>query len=301
MGLAIFGKPPAMPVPRRVGKQAQSVGEYEWLRTVPFVGVHVAAVAGFFLSPTRADWIGCAVFFVVLMFGVGAGYHRYFSHRAFKTSRLFQFVLAWIAQCTAQRGVLWWAHHHRGHHRHSDAEADVHSPGRWGFWHSHIGWVYDRNRDTDYSKIADFAKYPELVALNRLWLVPPVALGVVTYLLMGVSGVCVTFALSVVLVCHATFAINSLSHIFGSRRFATSDDSRNNWMLAIVMMGEGWHNNHHHYQSSARAGFYWWEIDLNWYILLALSRLGIVWGLRPVPQHVYAAALARPVVPSTGQ
>jgi stearoyl-CoA desaturase (delta-9 desaturase) len=294
-----FTRIPAAPPPRAAGKRARSLGEYEWIRTIPFAAVHVAALAGPFLEPTAGDWIGCAVMFVFLMFGVGAGYHRYYSHRAFKTGRGFGFVLAVLAQCTAQRGVLWWAHHHRGHHRHSDEPADIHSPGQWGFWHSHILWVYDRTRATDYSKIADFARYPELVVLNKLWLLPPVLLGVVTYLFMGLSGVCVTFALAVVLVCHSTFAINSLSHIFGKRRFATADDSRNNWLLAIIMMGEGWHNNHHHYQSSARAGFYWWEIDVTYYILRVLAAVGLVWDLRPVPRHVYAAAEAvpSPVVP----
>jgi len=262
---------------------------------ISFAAVHVAAIAAPFTQPDAAYWVGCAIAFVVLMFGVGAGYHRYFSHRAFKTSRVFQFLLAVLAQCTAQRGVLWWAHHHRGHHRHSDKLPDIHSPGRWGFWHSHIGWVYDRNHETDYSKIHDFARYPELVMLNRLWLVPPVLFGTVCYLTMGWSGLCVVFALSVVLVCHATFAINSLSHMFGSRRFATSDDSRNNWILAIIMMGEGWHNNHHRYQSAARCGFYWWEVDVNYYMLRVLAVFGIVWDLREVPKHVLDEAIGQPV------
>ncbi len=255
---------------------------------IPFAGVHVAALVGpFFVETTAADWIGCVVVFVALMFGVSAGYHRYFSHRAYKTGRIFQFFLALLAQCTAQRGALWWAHHHRNHHRHSDQPDDIHSPGHWGFWHSHIGWVFDDTHRTDYTKIADFARFPELVLLNKLWIIPPIAFGTIVYYTMGWSGLCVTFALGVVLVAHVTFGVNSLVHLYGKRRFKTTDDSRNNWVLAIIMLGEGWHNNHHHYQSSARVGFYWWEIDMTYYILCVLSWVGIVWDLRPVPPHVY--------------
>lgn len=259
----------------------------------PFAAVHLLAVAGFFASPTWQDWVCCGVLYVTRMFGLAGGYHRYFAHRSFKTSRVFQFLLAVLAQTTVQRGVLWWAAHHRNHHRHSDTERDIHSPEQWGFWYAHISWIYDDTRKTDYSRIKDFAKYPELVVLNKLWFVPPVLLGTAVYMLLGWSGLLVGFMLSTVLVCHATFAINSLAHVWGTARFDTGDTSRNHWFLALLLMGEGWHNNHHYFQSTARAGFFWWEIDVTYYMLLALRSVGLIWDVRPVPPRVYDVAAAR--------
>ena len=225
--------------------------------------------------------------FWVRMFGVTAGYHRYFSHRAYKTSRPFQFFLAILAQSSAQKGALWWAAHHRRHHKHSDGAGDIHSPLRDGFWHAHVGWILSSDSDaTEYGKIRDFAKYPELVWLNRLPLLPPIVLAVVVFLLFGWSGLIVGFFWSTIALWHSTFLINSLAHVFGSQRFETGDGSRNNWLLALLTLGEGWHNNHHHYQSSARNGFYWWEIDVTYYVLRALQALGLVWDLRPVPRHI---------------
>lgn len=227
------------------------------------------------------------------MFGVTAGYHRYFSHRSYKTGRIFQFLLALLAMSSAQKGVLWWAAHHRDHHRFSDTPWDVHSPVRGGFWHSHLLWILDANNDpTDLGKIKDLARFPELVWLNRHWYLPPVLLGVAVALTLGWSGLLIGFFLSTVLVWHATFTINSLAHIFGSRRYVTTDTSRNNWLLALLTLGEGWHNNHHHHMHSARQGFFWWEIDIVYYVLLALRRVGLVWDLR----EPTAAALAGPLV-----
>jgi stearoyl-CoA desaturase (delta-9 desaturase) len=242
------------------------------------------------MGPTWQDWVCCAVLYVARMYGVSLGYHRYFSHRAFKTGRVMQFFLAILAQSTTQRGALWWAAGHRNHHRYSDTERDVHSPKQWGFWYSHLNWIYDGTRRTDYDKVKDFVKYPELVILNKLWYLPAIIMGTVVYFLLGWTGLLVGFFFSTVLVCHATFAINSVAHVWGSRRFETTDTSRNHWLPAVLLLGEGWHNNHHHYQSSARSGFYWWEIDVAYYTLWLLARLGLVWDLRPVPAHVYEAA-----------
>ncbi|RAI34909.1 acyl-CoA desaturase [Rhodoplanes serenus] len=255
--------------------------------TVPFLLVHLACFA--------AIWTGVTVEAVILgvglywlrMFGIGAGYHRYFSHRAFSTSRPVQLGLAVLAQSTAQKSVLWWAAKHRHHHLHSDTEQDVHSPVRSGFLYSHVGWIFARRHDaTDLSKIADFARFPELMWLHRFDLVPAVILAVLCFLGAGWSGLVVGFFWSTVAVYHATFCINSLAHVRGKKRFVTGDESRNNWVLAIMTMGEGWHNNHHAYQSSARQGFRWWEIDPTYYILLGLSRLGVVWDLKTPPAQV---------------
>jgi len=262
---------------------------YQWLGTWPLVVVHLACLGALFTGATWQDWAMCAFLYFARMFAVTGAYHRYFSHRTFKTSRWFQFVLAFWAQTSSQRGALWWAAHHRDHHKFSDTPWDVHSPVRKGFWYSHIGWIYDHNEDTNYNRVRDLSKYPELVWLNKYWLVPPVALGIVVAATMGLSGLLVGFLLSTVLLWHGTFTINSLAHVWGSRRYDTTDTSRNNFWLALLTMGEGWHNNHHHHMMSTRQGFYWWEIDITYYILKAMSWVGLVWDLRPPPASAYAA------------
>lgn len=259
----------------------------DWAGAIPFILCHVACFAAIWTGVTWQALVVCAVLYVVRMWGVTAGYHRYFSHRTYKTGRVFQFVLAFLAQTSAQRGALWWAAHHRRHHKHSDEPGDVHSPVLGGFWHSHVAWLfYDGAGETDLDKIKDFAKYPELRWLDKYFLVPPIALGAACALLFGWSGLVVGFFWSTVLLWHGTFLINSLAHVFGKRRFQTTDDSRNNGWLALITLGEGWHNNHHRYQASARNGFYWWEIDVTYYGLKALSWLGLVWDLRPVPEKI---------------
>jgi stearoyl-CoA desaturase (delta-9 desaturase) len=223
------------------------------------------------------------------MFFVTGGYHRYFSHRSYKTSRAFQFVLASGAVLAAQRGPLWWAAHHRTHHKLSDAPGDLHSVVQSGFWWAHMGWFLSRTNDaTDQARIKDFAKYRELRWLDRWWMIIIVGLGVATFAIGGLFGLVWAFAVPTMLCWHGTFTINSLAHVWGSRRYATGDDSRNNGVLAVITMGEGWHNNHHHYQVSARQGFYWWEVDLTYYALRALAAVGLVWDLHGVPEHIKA-------------
>jgi stearoyl-CoA desaturase (Delta-9 desaturase) len=253
---------------------------------IPFIVIHLCALGAFWSGFTTEAVVCCVVLYVVRIFAVTGGYHRYFAHRTYKTSRVFQFVLAFLAQSTAQKGALWWAAHHRNHHRLSDQPGDLHSPVQDGFWYSHMGWLFNNTSETDYSGIPDLNRYAELRFLNRYHLLPPIALGVGTFLLFGWSGLFVGFFLSTVLTWHATFTINSLSHVFGKRRFPTTDDSRNNWLLAILTFGEGWHNNHHRFSSSARQGFYWYEYDITYYILKTLSLFGIVWDLRPIPQSI---------------
>jgi stearoyl-CoA desaturase (Delta-9 desaturase) len=275
---------------------------YDWVPFTPFLLVHLAVFGALWTGATWVDWTVCAVLYVARMFGVTGAYHRYFSHRTYKTSRWFQFVLAFLAETSSQKGALWWAAHHRNHHKYSDLPWDVHSPIQRGFWYSHVGWLVDRGTEfTDYERVKDLAKYPELVWLNKNWLVPPVILGVATWLLFGWSGLWIGFCLSTVLVWHGTFTINSLSHVFGKRRFPTGDTSRNNWLLAMITLGEGWHNNHHHHMGSTRQGFYWWEIDVTYYILKAMSWVGLVWDLRPVPEHVLAEGRARDAAEGAGK
>jgi stearoyl-CoA desaturase (delta-9 desaturase) len=258
--------------------------------TIPYWSIHVAAVVG--VAITGLSWRGLALavaLYLPRMFFVTAGYHRYFSHRSFKTSRWFQLVLGIGATLTAQKGPLWWAAHHRIHHKLSDAPGDLHSVKQSGFWWAHHGWILTRDLEgTDLSRIKDFARAPELVWLNRWWTLPPLALAALTLAIGGFDAFVWAFCVAQVMCWHATFTINSLSHLWGSTRYSTEDESRNNPVLAMLTMGEGWHNNHHHYQASARQGFTWWEVDATYYVLRGLAAVGLVWDLRGVPEHVRA-------------
>lgn len=238
------------------------------------------------------------------MFGITGGYHRYFSHRSYKTGRVFQFILGFIGASAAQKGPLWWAAHHRHHHRHSDTEEDLHSPRINGLWWAHLGWVISpKFVDTNIEAVRDLAKFSELRWLNDNHHIAPISLGVFTFFLgvalnywfpgLGTNGFQMLiwgFFISTVLTYHATFCINSFTHMIGRRRFKTTDDSRNSLPLALITMGEGWHNNHHRYPGSEKQGFYWWEIDLSHYVLTVLSWLGIVWDLRVPPEAIYEEA-----------
>jgi stearoyl-CoA desaturase (delta-9 desaturase) len=273
------------------------------LLTIPFWGVHILAIVGIAITGFSSAGVLLALaLYVPRMFFVTGAYHRYFSHRSYKTSRWFQFLLALGATFTAEKGPLWWAAHHRIHHKLSDHPGDIHSVVQSGFWWSHMGWILSRDlEDTDLSRIKDFAKYPELRWLNTYWMIPAVAAGVITFLIGGFFALVWGFAVAQVLCWHGTFTINSLSHLWGRRRYKTDDDSRNNPVLAIVTLGEGWHNNHHHYQVSVRQGFYWWEWDPTYYVLRTLAVFGIVWDLHGVPDHVrsdqVAPAADEPAVP----
>lgn len=254
---------------------------------IPFMLVHTGCFAALWSGVTYDSLLLGILLYWLRMFAIGAGYHRYFSHRSYSTGRVFQFILAFLAQSSAQKSVLWWAAKHRHHHLHADTQEDVHSPMRTGFIYSHVGWIFMRQHDvTDLTKVADLARFPELRCLHQFELVPPVVLGILCFLLAGWPGLVVGFLWSTVLVYHATFCINSLAHVRGRKRFLTADESRNNWLLAIFTMGEGWHNNHHAYQSSARQGFRWWELDATYYILRALAAVGAVWDLKMPPERV---------------
>jgi stearoyl-CoA desaturase (Delta-9 desaturase) len=258
--------------------------------SIPFALIHVLAIAGVIaFGVTPRAIVLCVVLYVVRMWFITAGYHRYFAHRAYRTNRVFQFILAFGGTSAAQKGPLWWAAHHRNHHRDSDTELDVHSPLR-GFWWSHVGWILcDKYNETKYDRIRDFAKYPELRFINKYDWIAPWMLGFAAFFIAGLPGLFTGFFLSTVLLWHNTFMINSVAHVLGRRRYATEDTSRNNVVLAMATMGEGWHNNHHYFQASARNGFFWWEIDVTYYVLKALSWFRIVRDLRtPSEQMLYS-------------
>jgi stearoyl-CoA desaturase (delta-9 desaturase) len=254
---------------------------------IPFIIVHLVCLAVFWTGVTPLAVTMAIVLYVVRMWALTAAYHRYFSHRTYKTSRLFQFFLALLGQTAAQRGVLWWASRHRHHHLHSDTPEDTHSPRHMGFFGAHVGWIFRPKRfAADYSLVSDLTKYPELVWLEKTSYLPAALLGVACYLIGGWSGLIVGFFISTVVLYHCVFFINSLAHVVGKQRYLTGDDSKNNWWLAIITMGEGWHNNHHYYQSATRQGWRWYEVDFSYYILKVLSWSGLVWDMRAPPAEV---------------
>jgi len=264
------------------GVQAPATPKINWLTSTPFLAVHAFALVAVFFVPFHWSYVAWAVgLYYARMWAVTAGYHRYFAHRSFKTSRVFQFILAFLAETSAQKGVLWWAANHRHHHRESDQPADLHSPLQNGFWWSHVGWIMsDAYVETRTESIRDFARFPELRFLNRFYLLPPVLLAVGLFFIGGFPLLVWGFFVSTVVLWHGTFTINSLSHVFGSRRYKTTDTSRNNFLLALVTCGEGWHNNHHYHQNTANQGWFWWEVDVTYYVLRLLSGLGLISDLR---------------------
>ncbi len=274
----------------------------DWPRVVPYLLLHAGCLAVFWVGYSAAA-LGVAVaLYVVRMFAITGFYHRYFSHRAFRTSRALQFLFALLGASAVQRGPLWWAAHHRHHHARADRPEDPHSPGQHGFLRSHTGWFMAReNFAVREALVRDLLRYPELRWLDRFDVVVPAALAALLFAAgaalerwaprLGTDGwqlLVWGFCISTVALYHATFAVNSLAHRYGTRRYATRDDSRNNAWIALLTLGEGWHNNHHHYPAAARQGFYWWEIDLTYYALRLLAALGLVWDLKPVPAAVRA-------------
>lgn len=270
----------------------------------PIFLMHLLALGVFF---TGFSWVAVwvmAVTYVIRVFALTAGFHRYFSHRAFKTSRAFQFVLAWVGTSAAQLGPMWWAANHRHHHQHSDQDEDIHSPvTKDAFW-AHIGWVLCRAyHSIRHDRVKDLSRFPELRFIDRFHVLPVLSLIAFLYALgaalelyyphLGTSGLQLVmwgFFLSTILVYHVTFCVNSVTHIVGKKRFVTGDESRNSWWVALLTFGEGWHNNHHRWPLSARQGMYWWELDLTYLLLCVLEKLGLVWDLKVYPESIYEEA-----------
>ena len=271
-----------------------------------FWAVHAACFLVIWAGFSWTALAVCVFLYVIRMFGITGAFHRYFSHRTYQTSRPFQFVLGFLGTTSAQKGPIWWASHHRHHHRHSDTPEDMHSPVIHGIYYAHVGWVLSSEfAHTRTELVKDLTAFPEIRWLDSYNLVPPIILAVATYFLgvwlghsypqLGTNGFQMLvwgFFISTVLLYHGTFCINSFTHIIGRRRFKTTDNSRNHWLLALITLGEGWHNNHHRYPGSERQGFYWWELDVSHYILKCLSWMGLVWDLREPPERIYEEAKA---------
>ena len=269
-------------------KMVHRLDFWTWASLATFVLIHVLSLAmPFVVGWSVRSLLLCAGLYWLRMWGITAGYHRYFAHRAYKTSRAFQFVLAWVGASALQKGPLWWASLHRVHHRWSDQPRDIHSPKQRGFFYAHVGWIVSPDHDgTDLALIPDFAKYPELRWIDRFYWVPALVTMAACYAVDGLRGVVWGSGVGIVLGWHCTFFINSLAHVWGSRRYETTDTSRNNPVLALITLGEGWHNNHHHYMNSANQGFFWWEFDVSYYTLKLLALVGVVRDLRRPPAHV---------------
>jgi stearoyl-CoA desaturase (delta-9 desaturase) len=272
----------------------------DWFRSVPFFGIHVAAAILVFTVPFSWKLVALAAgMYYLRMFAITAGYHRYFSHRTYKIHRISQFLMAFLGATSTQKGALWWASQHRHHHKHSDEPEDIHSPIQTGFLWSHMMWMLSRGYgETRWELIPDLAKYPELRFLDRQYWLPPLFLAVLMYAVGGMPWLVWGFGVSTVFLWHGTFTINSLSHVYGSQRYRTSDTSRNNFWFALITMGEGWHNNHHTYMSSTRQGFFWWEVDASYYMLKALSWIGVTRDLREPPLALLEAKRIRPRTPA---
>lgn len=283
--------------------------------------MRLAALVVMHLGCLGVPWVGWSVaavtlallLYVLRAFGLTAFYHRYFSHRAFKTSRAVQFLGGLLGCLALQKGPLWWAAHHRQHHRESDHQGDVHSPHVHSVLWAHMGWfLTPANNELRAGLVRDWLRFPELRWLDRA---APLVAVLFALTLLGFGALLDRYApplqtngpqilvwgyfVSTVLLYHATYSVNSVAHLFGTRRYQTPDMSRNNWLVALLTLGEGWHNNHHYFPSAARQGFFWWEFDVTYYGLLMLEKLGLVWGLRPVPEHVLQVESAPPPEPST--
>lgn len=271
-----------------------------WERTIAFIFLHLGCFAVFWVGVSPVVVIAAVALYFIRMFAITGFYHRYFSHRTFKTSRFGQFLFAVLGNTSMQRGPLWWAATHRHHHHHSDEEEDAHSPSIKGFAWSHIGWLTcAKNFPTCYKTIPDLKKYPELVFLNRFDQVVPILYGLA---MLGIGALLErfvpslgttmwqffvwTFFISTVVLLHGTLFINSVAHVWGRKPYQTGDESRNSMLLSLITLGEGWHNNHHRYPHSTKQGFVSWQIDPTYYGLKILSWTGLIWDLRPVPQKV---------------
>ncbi len=274
--------------------------EIDWMRVIPFIILHLSCFMIFFVGFSWTAFVVCMSLFAIRMFAITGFYHRYFSHKTFRTSRFVQCLFAMIGATAVQRGPLWWAAHHRGHHMHSDTTEDKHSPKEHGFIWSHMGWFLTKsNFVTNTKLIRELIRFPELRIIDRFDLLMPLALSISLWGLgyyleqyepslhtNGFQLFIWGFSISTIMLYHATFLVNSVAHQWGKKRYETKDTSRNNFLIAILTFGEGWHNNHHHYPGSARQGFYWWEIDLTYYVLKCLAMMGIIWDVRTVSENI---------------
>jgi stearoyl-CoA desaturase (delta-9 desaturase) len=284
----VFGLPD-----RRAGtlgrmKSKDALDGIRWGQNIPFWIVHIAAIGG--VIWLGWSWTGFALAMAIYaprMFAITAGYHRYFSHRSYKMSRPVAFLVGLVGVTSTQKGPLWWASHHRRHHKYSDQPEDIHSPRQRGFLWSHMLWILvKRHAGADLSNVKDLSKYPEIRWLekNERWIV----LGFVGLigLIWGTWGLIWGYCVSTTILWHCTFCINSATHLWGKRIYETTDDSKNSFLFGLICFGEGWHNNHHYYQRAANQGWHWWQVDISFYGLWIMEKVGLVTEMHRVPPHI---------------
>ena len=274
--------------------------QIDWARAIPYFLIHISIISIFYVGFSSFALFVCLMMFAIRMFAITGFYHRYFSHKTFKTSRVAQFIFAIIGASAVQRGPIWWAAHHRGHHMHSDTEKDQHSPKTHSFLWSHTGWFLSKANFITHTKLVkELSRFPELRLVDRFDILVPIftCIGLFyfgefinsKYPELNTNGFQLLswgFIVSTIFLYHATFLVNSVAHLWGKKRYGTQDSSRNNFIVALLTFGEGWHNNHHHFPGSAKQGFYWWEIDLTYYLLKLLSIFGIIWDIRTVSNNI---------------
>jgi len=251
------------------------------MKTIVFLTFHLLWILAFWSGASTGALCFATASYFVILFGVFAGFHRYFSHRTFKTSRVFQFLLALLGTLSLQKGVLHWAANHRVHHKYSDKPGDIHSPIINTLYWAHMGWIMsDDHNETKWDKIKDFSKFPELVWLNKNFVGIYVTWCASVLFGLGFDYLVWGCFINTLVSWHVVFFVNSIMHVWGSRDHDTGDQSRNNIWLTIPLMGENWHNNHHHKPNSASVWFKWYQVDLTFIALAALEKIGLIWDVK---------------------
>ena len=267
-------------------KREHRYSTINWITFTAMSAFHVGAIAALFYFSWTAVLLTAFFYWISIGLGIGMGYHRLHTHRSYKVPKLLEYFFAVCGTLTLEGGPIFWVATHRLHHQHSDTDNDPHTPHHGGFW-SHMGWILfgeGHHNDTKLmSKYApDLAVDPFYLWLNTYHWVPLTAFGLVTLALGGWPMVFWLVFFRVTAGLHATWLVNSATHMWGSRRFQTKDDSKNSWWVAILTFGEGWHNNHHAHPTSARHGLAWYEVDMTWLQIKVLETFGIAQRVRVV-------------------
>jgi len=253
--------------------------DINWVTAIVMGLFHAGVVAAFFFFTWNALLVAVLLWWISGSLGIGMGYHRLLTHRGYKTPKWVEYCLTVCATLALEGGPIFWVATHRIHHKFSDQDGDPHSP-RDGKWWSHMGWILTgKSMHHDTTTLAhyvpDLAKDKFHVWITKYHYAPMIVLGLALLAAGGPPLLLWGVFLRTVVGLHATWLVNSATHLWGSRRFATRDSSTNNWVVALLTFGEGWHNNHHAYPTSARHGLKWYEVDVNWYGIQALKLLGL--------------------------
>ena len=271
---------------KSVGKVAGQKRKTNWGTGVFLVIAHLAAIAALFFWSWPALISAVVMYWVAGSLGVGMGYHRLLTHRGYKVPKPIEYFLVTCATLSLEGGPIQWVTTHRIHHAHTDQTGDPHTPRDGGWW-AHVGWIL-RGTAQDHSQATleryapDVVKDRYYVWLNKYYYVPLIVVGVGLLALGGFDVMLWGVFLRVTFGLHATWLVNSATHMWGRRRFETGEDSRNSWWVALLTFGEGWHNNHHAHPTSARHGLKWYEVDINWWGIRVLQFLGLARRIKKV-------------------